>query len=66
MKQKFLMGKKGIEDWKGFKDRRLLGRRKPKTKQLFFNKKGTGIWHKNQRKLCSKKNKGVMLCEMYI
>jgi hypothetical protein len=55
MKQKALMKKKGIEDWSEFKDRRFLGWRKPKTKQLFFNPKGMGIWHKNQQKLCSTK-----------
>lgn len=52
MKQKAIMKKKGIEDWHEFKDRRFLGWKKRKTKQLFFNPKGMGIWHKNQRKLC--------------
>jgi len=55
MKQKALMKKKRIEDWQGFKDRRFLGWKKAKTKQLFFNPKGTGIWHKKQQKLCSTK-----------
>lgn len=55
MEQKALMKKKGIEDWKEFKDRRFLGWKKEKTKQLIFNPKGMGIWHKNQQKLCSTK-----------
>lgn len=54
MKQKTIIKKKGIEDWKKFKDRSFLGWRRPNTKQLFFNPKGMGIWHKNQRRLCSK------------
>lgn len=59
MRQKALIKKKRIEGWQEFKDRRFLGWKKRKTKQLFFNPKGMGIWHKKQRKLCSK-NKGVM------
>jgi len=55
MGQKALMKKKRIEDWHEFKDRRFLGWGKTKTKQLFFNPKGTGIWHKKQQKLCSTK-----------
>jgi len=47
--------KRGIEDWTEFKDRRFLGWRKPKTKQLIFCAKGMGIWHKNQQKLFSEK-----------
>lgn len=60
MEQKTIMTKKRIEDWHEFKDRRFLGWKKEKTKQLILNPKGMGIWHKNQRKLCSK-NKGVIL-----
>ena len=55
MEQKVLMKKKGIENWNEFKDRRFLGWRKPKTKQLFFCAKGMGTWHKNKQKLFSKK-----------
>jgi hypothetical protein len=54
MEQKVLMKKRGIEDWTEFKDRRFLGWRKPKTKQLFFCIKGMGVWHKGQQKLFSK------------
>ena len=53
MKQKVLMKKRGIGNWNEFKDRRFLGWRRPKTKQLFFCPKGMGIWHKGQRKLFS-------------
>jgi len=54
MKQKVLMKKRGIANWNEFKDRRFLGWRKQKTKQLFFCMKGMGIWHKGQKKLFSK------------
>lgn len=53
MRQKVLMKKRGIENWNEFKDRRFLGWRKPKTKQLFFCIKGMGIWYKGQKKLFS-------------
>ena len=55
MEQKVLMKKKRIEDWKEFKDKRFLGWRKPKTKQLFLSTKGMGIWHKGQKKLFTSK-----------
>jgi len=55
MKQKILMKKNCIKDWNEFKDRRFLGWKRAQTKQLFLNPKGMGIWHRNQRRLCSKK-----------